>query len=82
MRKFYEEHLKNISKGTVIRTVTLLLAIVNSVLELTGKSPLPIDNAELEEIISDVFLYGSAVVSWWYNNSFTKKAIEADKTFK
>ena len=82
MKEFYEKHLKNISKGTVIRTATLLLAISNSVLELFNKSPLPIDNGELEAIVSDVFLYGSALVAWWYNNSFTKKAIEADKTFK
>lgn len=82
MREFYEKHLKDISKGTVIRTVTLLLAIANSVLELFNKSPLPIDNADLEAVISDVFLYGSALAAWWYNNSFTKKAIEADKTFK
>lgn len=82
LKKFYEEHLKNISKGTIVRTAVLLLAFINSGLALFGKSPLPVSNEELETWISFMFQVGASVVAWWYNNSFTKKAIEADKTFK
>ena len=82
MKIFYNQHLKDISKGTVIRTATLFIAFINSGLALFGKSPLPVKNEELELFISLLFQMGAAFPAWWYNNSFTKKAIEADKTFK
>lgn len=68
-----------ISKGTLIRTALLVLAIINNVLALFGKSPLPIENERLELVISTVFDMVIAVINWWKNNSFTKHAIEADK---
>lgn len=71
-----------VSKSTIIRTAVLLLAIVNSGLTLFGKSPLPFDDQAVTEMISYLFTVGASLVAWWKNNSFTKKAIEADKTFK
>ena len=68
-----------ISKGTIIRTALLVLAIVNNVLALFGKAPLPITNEQLELIISTIFTVVMAVINWWKNNSFTKEAIEADE---
>lgn len=67
-----------ISKGTIIRTALLLLAIVNNVLALFGKAPLPITNEQLELIISTIFTVVMAVINWWKNNSFTKPAIQGD----
>ena len=66
------------SKGTIIRTIILALTIINSLLSIFGKSPLPIDNATVEQFVSLVFTIAAAVVSWWKNNSFTQAAIEAD----
>ena len=68
-----------ISKGTIIRTSVLVLAIVNNGLALFGKSPLPIDNEMITEVISFVFTTGAALVAWWKNNSFTDAAIEGDR---
>lgn len=68
-----------VSKATIIRTVCLVIAIVNIVLEMRGHSIIPIDNELVSEAISVIFLIGSALASWWKNNSFTKNAIEADK---
>ena len=68
-----------ISKGTIIRTACLLLAIVNNLLAIYGKSPLPINDETLTEVISFCFTTAASVSSWWYNNSFTQKAIEADE---
>lgn len=68
-----------VSKATIIRTVCLVIAIVNIVLEMRGYSIIPIDNELVSEAISVIFLIGSALASWWKNNSFTKNAIEADK---
>lgn len=73
------------SKETVIRTSVLVLALINNALALFGKSPLPIDDNTLINVISFLFTTGSALVAWWYNNSFTQHAMLADewhKTFK
>lgn len=67
-----------ISKGTIIRTALLLLAIINNVLALFGKAPLPITNEQLELIISTIFTVVMAVINWWKNNSFTQPALEGD----
>lgn len=67
-----------VSKGTIIRTAVLLLAIINNALAIFGKSPLPIDDEMLTEVISFLFTTGAALVSWWENNSFTSNAIAAD----
>ena len=71
-----------ISKGTIIRTVCLVLAIVNNALALFNKSPLPIDDEMLTQIVSFCFTVGAAIVAWWKNNSFTQAAIEADEVMK
>ena len=69
------------SKATVIRTTVLVLAIVNNALAIAGKSPLPIDSETLTEVISFGFTTVASFVNWWYNNSFTQKAIEADHKY-
>lgn len=71
-----------VSKGTVIRTATLILAIVNNALALFGKSPLPIESETLTQVISFLFTTGAAFVSWWENNSFTQEALAADEYLK
>lgn len=74
--------MKNISKGTIIRTLLLILTIVNQILVYFGKSPLPIENEQVEELVSLIFLIAAAVAAWWKNNSYTKEAIIADKYMK
>lgn len=68
-----------ISKGTIIRTACLLLAIINNLLAIYGKSPLPINDETLVEVISFCFTTVASIVAWWKNNSFTEKAIRADR---
>lgn len=74
--------MKKVSKGTIIRTACLVLAIVNNALAIAGKSPLPIDDAMLTEVISFVFTVVTSVMAWWKNNSFTSVAIRADEFMK
>ena len=69
---------KNISAGTLTRTAVLGLALTNQLLSAAGKPLLPIDNAQLEQMISTGFTVGAALAAWWKNNSFTPEAIEAD----
>lgn len=70
--------MNGVTKGTIIRTALLILALLNNILALFGKSPLPIDDSELENLISLMFTIATALVSWWKNNSFTSDAIAAD----
>lgn len=67
-----------ISAGTITRTAVLALALINQLLSALGKPVLPIESAQLEQLISTGFTTVSALVNWWYNNSFTPEAIEAD----
>ena len=69
---------KKISAGTLTRTAALGLALTNQLLSAAGKPLLPIDNAQLEQMISTGFTVGAALAAWWNNNSFTSEAIEAD----
>lgn len=68
-----------ISTATIAHTVVLVLALLNQVLSVIGKSPLPIESTDIEQLISLAFTIGAALVSWWENNSFTPEAIQADK---
>lgn len=70
--------MKNITAGTIIRTVCLVLALVNQGLAMAGLSPLPIDDELVENLLSLVFTAAASLWAWWKNNSFTKPAIVAD----
>lgn len=70
-----------ISAGTIARTAVLLLALTNQVLSALGKSPLPIESAELEQLVTAGITTVAALIAWWKNNSFTQAAMEADKTY-
>lgn len=69
----------NIKKDTIIRTVILILALVNQILESTGHSVIPVDNETITEFLSLLFTIGASLWAWWKNNSFTKNARIADK---
>lgn len=68
-----------ITKGTVIRTICLALALINQVLVMFGKSPLPIEDAAIEALVSTAWTIASAVWAWWKNNDFTLNARRAGK---
>ena len=67
-----------ISASTLARTAALALALTNQVLSAVGKPMLPIESAQLEQLISSGLTIAAALASWWNNNSFTPEAIEAD----
>lgn len=67
-----------VSTPTIIRTVVLILALVNNCLTMAGLSPLPIEDEQLAELLSQIFMIGSALWAWWKNNSFTKAAQTGD----
>lgn len=72
----------NITKGTLIRTILLAFALINQVLAVFGKSPIPIDDDTLTNFISTAWTVIASIIAWWKNNSFTDKAIKADEVLK
>jgi len=68
----------NIKKATVIRTILLAVAIINRVLTTKGIGFCLVMSEELAGLLADLFLSVISIVTFWYNNSFTKEAIEAD----
>lgn len=72
-------NLSGVRTGTWVITISLVLSLVNTVLKMFGKDVLPINESDIESVISAVWLVVSAILAWWENNSFTKKAQEADK---
>lgn len=68
-----------IKKSTIVRTILLAVAIINSFLTSRGIGVNLFMNEELAGYISDLFLSITALVAFWYNNSFTKNAIAADR---
>lgn len=71
-----------VTKETIIRTIILLIALVNQVLTSFGKNPLPFSDDQIYELITLVVTIGSAAWAWWKNNSFTQEALRADEYMK
>ena len=67
-----------ISADTIIRTILLVVTLINAVLTMTGHNPLPFAEDELYTALSCLATIGATVWAWWKNNSFTAEAIEAD----
>lgn len=68
-----------VTVGTIIRTVVLVIALVNQILTAAGASPLPIDDETAAQLISTVATVAASLAAWWKNNSFTAEAIDADE---
>lgn len=67
-----------ISAGTIARTIILALALINQCLSMAGISILPIEDEQIEVLVSTAFTVVAALVSWWKNNSFTQAALSGD----
>ena len=68
-----------ITKGTVVRTIMLLIVVINMVLKNTGKQPIEIAESDVYSTIEMVVSVVIILLSWWKNNSFTKNAQIADE---
>lgn len=71
--------METIKKDTIIRTIVLVVALVNNCLTMAGYNPLPFENEEIADGLSMVFTAAAALWAWWKNNSFTKNALAADE---
>ena len=68
-----------IQPDTIARTIVLALALLNQILAIMGKGKIDIAENDVYQVVSLIWTIVSAIVAWWWNNSFTKHAIRADK---
>ena len=68
-----------VKKETIIRTVILLITLVNTILIMLGKNPLPFAEEDIYTCLSTLAAAAATLWSWWKNNSFTQRALEADE---
>lgn len=68
-----------IKTETIIRTIILIVALINQGLTMAGVSLLPITDDQIAEVITLVITIGASLWSWWKNNSFTENALKADE---
>ncbi len=70
---------KTIKKETIIRTIVLIIALINSILTMCNINPLPFSDEQIYQGVSAIVTITATLWAWWKNNSFTKEAIEADE---
>ena len=70
--------MNDITIGTIARTACLALALTNQLLSAAGKPVLPIEDAQLEQLVTSGLTVAASVAAWWKNNSFTPAALEGD----
>ena len=71
-----------ITKGTIIRTILLVLVIVNFALERMGIDIIPVSESGVAMFVETAIEIAVIAVAWWKNNSFSEKAIKADAFLK
>lgn len=68
--------------NAIIRLTIMLILMINMVLTLLGKNPIPFDEAQLTEWLTVAAAGISTLWSWWKNAPITKAAQEAQVTLK
>ena len=68
-----------ISKWTIVRTLMLLVAIVNIVLERFGLDLIKTDESMILYTVETVLELAAIAAAWWYNNSFSQNALKAQR---
>ena len=71
-----------ISKGTIVRTIMLLIVIINLILKQLGYDLINVSENEILSAVEMIIELAVIIVSWWKNNSYSKNAIKADEFLK
>lgn len=70
-------NLKEVTAEAVTGIALLVLALINAVLQMFGMNVLPIQNDDISNIVSVIFLIVTAAWNTWKNRNFTKASQEA-----
>ena len=68
-----------VETSTIVRTIVLIIALINQILSVTGHSPLPITDDQVNELVTLTITVCVSIWTWWKNNSFTQSALMADE---
>ena len=68
-----------IKKSTIVRTILAVIVIVNIVLKKCGVDLIPTDENAVAMFVETAVEIAVLAVGFWKNNSFSEKAIRADK---
>lgn len=71
-----------ISKGTIVRTISLVIVLINIVLKKFGVDLINVSESEILEAVEMLIEVAVILVSFWKNNSYTQNAIKADEYLK
>lgn len=71
-------NLKGVTNQTWVRTIVLAIALIGQLLVILGKRTEAVDIDQWTEYVTYAVTAISSVWAWWKNNSFTKKAQDAD----
>lgn len=71
-----------ISKGTIVRTIMLVIVLINMILQHFGLDLINVTENEILAFVEMLIEIAVIVVSFWKNNSFSEKAIQADEYLK
>lgn len=71
-----------ISKGTIVRTISLAIVLINIVLKKIGVDLINVSENEILTGVEMLIEVAVIVVAWWKNNSYSKNAIQADEFLK
>lgn len=66
-------------KSVLVRTIALVIVLLNMILKAFGYDVIDIDEGSVLEFIEMVVSVATIVLCWWKNNSFTKNAQMADE---
>ena len=70
---------KKATVETIVRTIVLAATLLNQLLTMFGKNPLPFAENEFYSMLTAVVTVIVTIWAWWKNNSFTSEAIQADE---
>lgn len=73
---------EKINADVIIRTIVLILALINSLLTAIGKNPLPFSDDQIYSAVSTIVTMVASIWAWWKNNSITEAAKKADEILK
>lgn len=67
-----------VTKGTVVRTISIALVLLNILLKALGFHTVKVDETSLYSFVENLASIGVIALGFWKNNSFTDKAKTAD----
>lgn len=72
-------NFKGMTKESVTGVFILFIALINAVLQMFGFNTLPIEDGEVSNIISTVFLVVTTLWNTWKNRNVTKISQEVQQ---